>query len=332
MTPRTLRAADGSAPSRFCFGTMQFGGLADARESEAMYRAAREVGINFFDTAHLYTGGESERLLGRFAASERDALVIATKCAHPGPASAEVITREFDESRRRLGMDHVEILYIHTWCNETPLHETLSALARLVDAGAIGHVGLSNFAAWQVMKAAGIAADMGLAITILQPMYNLLKRQAEVELLPMAASEGMLVAPYSPLAGGMLTGKYLRGEEGRFTTNAQYRARYAPEWMRESTEAFVALAAEIGVNPATLAVAWVAHNPAISAPIISGRSAEQLRPSLLALDVALPEDLYQRISALVPRPAPATDRLEEQGGGASADSARRPLANLSAVH
>ncbi|MCC6008640.1 MAG: aldo/keto reductase [Rhodobacteraceae bacterium] len=314
MTHRPLIAPDGSAPSRFCFGTMQFGGAADARESRAMYDAARAAGINFFDTAYLYTGGESERLLGQFAASEREKLIIATKCAHPGPATAEVITREFDESRRRLGMDHVDILYIHKWCEQTPLQDSLRALARLVDDGAIGHVGLSNFAAWQVMKAAGIAADMGLSITILQPMYNLLKRQAEVEILPMAMAEGMLVAPYSPLAGGMLTGKYQRGEEGRFTTNAQYRARYAPAWMEDGTRAFVALAREIGVSPATLAVAWVAHHPGISAPIISARSAEQLRPSLLALDVALPDDLHARISDLVPRPAPATDRLEELAG------------------
>lgn len=315
MKHRPLTAPDGSQPSDFCFGTMQFGGTADERESRGMYDAAREAGINFFDTAHVYTGGESERLLGRFAKTEREKLIIATKCANRDPATPEVIRAELDESRRRLGMDHVDILYLHMWCPHTPIADSLRALAGLVDEGTVRHVGVSNYAAWQVMKAASVAADMGLSITILQPMYNLLKRQVEVEILPMAASEGFLVAPYGPLGGGLLTGKYARGEEGRLTTDARYKARYRRDWMHEATAAFVGIAAEIGVHPATLAVAWVAHNPAVSAPIVSARSVAQLRPSLLALEVALPEELYTRLSALTPRPAPANDRLEDQDDG-----------------
>ncbi|MDJ0823915.1 MAG: aldo/keto reductase [Rhodobacter sp.] len=310
MTP-ALHAVDGTQISRFCFGTMQFGGKADAAASRAMYEAARAAGITFFDTAYAYTDGRSEELLGDFARPERDRLFIATKCAFPGGSGGQHITAQFDESRRRLGMEIVDLLYLHRWDDEVPLEETFEALARMVETGRVRHIGVSNFSAWQTMKAARVAATFSLKIAMLQPMYNLVKRQAEVEILPMAEAEGFAVCPYSPLGGGLLTGKYGHGDAGRLTDDAMYKARYGQDWMHAAATALGDYAAELGVSPITLAVAWVAHNPAITAPIVSARSAEQLSPSLAALEFAMDDALYARLSALTPTPPPATDRTEE---------------------
>ncbi|SFJ09933.1 aldo/keto reductase [Jannaschia pohangensis] len=306
-----ITAIDGTPLSALCFGCMQFGGTADAAASQAMYDACRAAGVTFFDTAHVYTDGASETLLGGFARAERDNLIIATKAAYQGGAGRQNILTSLDDSRRRLGMDVIDILYLHRWDDKTPLEESFETLARLQADGAIRHVAVSNFAAWQVTKAQAVAAGFDTRIDMIQPMYNLVKRQAEVEILPMAASEGIAVAPYSPLGGGLLSGKYARGDEGRLTTDKRYAARYAPDWMHETARGLVALADAEGVPPATLAVAWVASNPAVTAPIISARNTEQLAPSLAAATLTLSPDLRAALTALSPTPAPATDRLEE---------------------
>ncbi len=305
-----FKTLSGQSVSRFSFGCMQFGGGATEVESGAMYAACREAGISFFDTAYGYTEGKSETYLGRLIANERDDVFVATKCAYTG-ASPAAITEQIAESRRRMGIEVIDLLYLHRWDDTVPLEDTLAALAGPVGDGVVRHVGVSNFASWQVMKARAMAQRMGFDIVALQPMYNLVKRQVEVELLPMALSEGFAVCPYSPLGGGLLTGKYQQGGGGRLVEDERYAARYAPEWMTEATTGLVALAAEVGVSPATLAVAWVAQNPAIYGPIISARNAQQLSPSLAALSFQMDDALYQRMSALSPTPPPATDRLEE---------------------
>ncbi len=185
---------------------MQFGGTADAAASRAMFDACREAGITFFDTAHTYTGGQSEELLGGFIQQDRDALIIATKTGYTGGSGRENIRAQFDESRSRLKLDAVDILYLHRWDPTTPLLETFEALCELQARGKIRHIGVSNFAAWQVMKAQAVAEQLGTRVDIIQPMYSLIKRQAEVELFPMALSEDFAVAPYSPLGSGLLTG------------------------------------------------------------------------------------------------------------------------------
>jgi aryl-alcohol dehydrogenase-like predicted oxidoreductase len=306
-----ITSPDGTPASRFAFGTMQFGGAADEAASRAMYHACIDAGITHFDTAYLYTDGAAETLLGRFAAVQRDRLVIATKAGYTGGAGRENILAQFDTSRQRLAMDYVDILYLHRFDPDTPLRETMATFADLKSRGLIGHVGLSNFAAWQVMKAACIAAEFDLRVSILQPMYSLVKRQAEVEILPMAAAEGMVVAGYSPLAGGLLTGKYARGETGRLTGNERYAIRYGQDWMREAAVALVEIAAELGTDPATLAVAWAARHPARPVPLISGRSVEQIAPALAAMSYPMDDALYERLAALTPAPPPATDRTEE---------------------
>jgi aryl-alcohol dehydrogenase-like predicted oxidoreductase len=208
-------------------------------------------------------------------------------------------------------VDTVDILYLHRWDEDTPLAETFETLAKLQTSGAVRYIGVSNFAAWQVMKAQAVAASFDTRIDILQPMYSLVKRQAEVEILPMALSEGMAVASYSPLGGGLLTGKYLSGGTGRLLTDERYSERYAPDWMHQASRSLFDLASDVGTNPATLAVAWVARHAGITAPIISARNVEQLKPSLAAGSYDLSVDLYDRVSRLTPAPAPATDRLEE---------------------
>ena len=309
----SLSAPDGTPPSALCFGAMQFGGAADERASREMYDAARAAGVNFFDTAYAYTGGESERLLGRFVAPERERLIVATKVDNKGGSGADNIRRSFDESRRRLGLDAIDLLYLHRWDGEVPLEETFEALAGLVQSGGVRSLGVSNFAAWQAVKAHGVARSFGVEVAALQPMYNLVKRQAEVEILPMAEAEGIAVAPYSPLGGGLLTGKYAAGGTGRLTTDEMYRARYAPGWMHDAAERLALLARDEGVDPATLAVAWVMRHPGVTAPIVSARDAAQLAPSLAAAGFEMDDALYARISALTPAPPPATDRLEEVG-------------------
>ncbi|MGG7645598.1 aldo/keto reductase [Rhodovulum sp. YNF3179] len=311
MPNAPLITADDQPASRFVFGTMQFGGRADAAASQALFEASRAAGITHFDTAHVYTDGASETLLGRFAAPERDRLFIATKAGYKGGAARDNILRTFDESRTRLGMDSVDLLYLHRWDGDTPLEETFETLAGLQDRGLVRHVGVSNYAAWQVMKAQAVARSFGTGIDVIQPMYNLVKRQAEVEILPMAATEGIAVQPYSPLGGGLLSGKYAAGGSGRLTEDDRYAARYAPDWMHEAAAGLVRLAGETGHDPATLAVAWVAAHPAVTGPIVGARSVAQLDPSLAAMGLTLDADLKARLDALAPAPAPATDRLEE---------------------
>ena len=299
----------GRAVSRFSFGAMQFGGTADAAVSGEIYGVCREAGINFFDTAYGYTEGRSERIIEDLIAPERDDVFLATKCAYSG-ASAAVIEAEFSESRRRLKTDVVDLLYIHRWDDRVPLEESLGVLAGFVTAGSVRYLGLSNFAAWQVMKAVRIGAGLGVSITVLQPMYNLVKRQAEVELLPMAEAEGFAVCPYSPLGGGLLTGKYGAGGDGRLSTNAQYASRYREDWMHRCATALGEVAGGLGVAPATLAVAWVARHKGVFGPIISARSVNQVKPSLAGMDFVMDDALYERLSALSPTPPPATDRTE----------------------
>ena len=298
--------------SPLAFGCMQFGGRADAPASRAMFDAARAAGITHFDTAHVYTGGGSERLLGGFVAGDAS-VQVATKLGYDGGAGRANLVAQFDESRRRLGMDAVDLVYLHRFDPATPLEETLEVFADWQTRGFLARIGLSNFAAWQVMKAQAVAARLGTRIDVIQPMYNLVKRQVEVEILPMCADQGIAVHGYSPLGGGLLTGKYAAGGSGRLAEDSRYAARYAPEAMHKAAAGLALMAEEVGTHPATLAVAWVmACKIAPVIPLVSARDAAQLGPSLAALTFTLTDALRARLTALYPAPAPATDRLEEE--------------------
>lgn len=309
MTHMITRA--GAPLSRLTFGTMQFGGGADATASRALYDAARAAGINHFDTAVGYNDGASERLLGPMVMPERDDIFVASKVGYMGGAGAANISAQFDRVRSQTKLDFIDLLYMHRFDGDTPLEETFTALADLQSKGLIGHIGVSNYAAWQVMKAQTVAQSLGTRIDVIQPMYNLVKRQAEVELFPMAVDQDMLICPYSPLGGGLLTGKYAAGGAGRLSEDKRYAARYGLDWMHSAAKALSEMAAKLAVDPATLAVAWAAAHPAKPSPIISARSVAQLAPSLAAEGYDLSAEVYAQMAALTPTPPPATDRIEE---------------------
>jgi aryl-alcohol dehydrogenase-like predicted oxidoreductase len=311
--------------SQLGLGTMPFGGDTDEDEAGAIVAACLDAGINMFDCADVYTGGRAETILGRLIAPVRDDVVLATKVGFPsGPGvnrrgtSPAHVRLSVEESLARLGTDRIDLYYLHRFDRHTDIEHTLRTLDALVTAGKILYIGVSNFAAWQVATALGLCALNGWApIVALQPMYNLVKRQAEVELLPLAQSADLAVFPYSPLAGGLLTGKYGTtpgSGEGRLVSNQMYRSRYRDEGGFVAAADLAALAAEIGCHPATLAVAWVGSHPGVTAPLIGGRSLEQLQPSLAAVDFELDDELRGRISALTPEPPPATDRSEQSSG------------------
>ncbi len=308
--------------SSLCFGTMTFGDGADEQTSATLYGMCRDKGINFFDCANVYAKGESERILGRLIKPHRDEVVIATKAyfktnddINGRGLSRFHLTKSLEQSLKRLDTDYVDLFYLHHFDEETPIEESLSTLNDFVRQGKVLYLGLSNFAAWQVMKSILITQLKNLApIACIQPMYNLLKRQCESELLPMAASEGLGVFPYSPLAGGWLSGKYINAEPavGRFNTSKMYQKRYEQEKNRETTQAFLDFAKEKNYHPVSLAIAWAGSNPNITAPIIGARNEAQLGPALNAIDLALSESDRNTISGFSLSPAIATDRAEER--------------------
>ncbi len=307
-----ITSPDNSSVSQFAFGTMQFGHRATEADSAAMFEASLAAGITHFDTAYVYTDGQAETILGKLAAPHRDSLVIATKVGYFGGCGRGNLFAQFDVSQQRLNMDMVDVLYLHRFDQDTDLGETMDALAELKQAGKIRYIGLSNFAAWQVMKAVMEGAKRDLTIDIMQPMYNLVKRQAEVEILPMCADQGIFPTTYSPLGGGLLTGKYRTANaKGRLHEMKEYTVRYGQEFMHHTARELSILAKDIGTHPATLACAWAAAHPSAPSPILSARNMTQLAPSLAALNFDMSADLYDRIVALSPTPPPATDRLEE---------------------
>lgn len=290
-----------------------------------MFHRCREVGINFFDTANVYNKGRSEEILGQLIADCRDEIVVSSKVGFSigADVNARGLSRRHvmgsvEASLKRLGTDHLDFYFLHTFDPRTPIEETLRALDDLVHQGKILYPAVSNWAAWQIATALGISAREGLArFACIQPMYNLVKRQAEVEILPLAQAERMGVITFSPLGGGLLTGKYSptrRPERGRLVEDSLYKTRYGDPLYYDIAERFAAHAQERGVHPASLAVAWVISHPAVTAPIIGARNVAQLEASLSALDVPMTPEWRAEISALSVEPPPATDRSEERSG------------------
>jgi aryl-alcohol dehydrogenase-like predicted oxidoreductase len=314
-------ADTGVQVSRLALGTMTFGGAADAKTSRAIFDRCREVGINLFDCANVYENGLSEEILGDLVADCRDEVLITSKAFFPTGqdpnaqgASRRHLRQAVEGSLRRLHTDRIDLYFIHRFDGKTSLEETLRALDDLVSEGKVLYTAASNFAAWQVEKALGISALRGfVGFKALQPMYNLVKRQAEVEILPMAEAENLAVFPYSPLGGGLLTGKYTgddRAAGGRLVESEMYQIRYRDTY--DTAGRFAAFAREHGWEPAALAVAWVGSHPAVTAPLIGARNLEQLEGSLAALEIEVTPELRAEISALSPEPPPATDRNDER--------------------
>ncbi|MBB6480680.1 aldo/keto reductase [Spirochaeta isovalerica] len=308
--------------SELCFGTMSFGGDADKSTSLAMYKKARDRGINFFDCANVYQKGLAEEYLGEFSSAERQELILTTKAYFPfgdginsKGASRKHLFESLHASLKRLKTDYVDLFYIHRFDDNMDLADIMRTLDDMVSQGKILYPAVSNFAAWQVVKANSIASERGYApIRCIQPMYNLAKRQAEVEILPMAQSENIAVTSYSPLGGGLLTGKYGKNrkpETGRIVANKMYGRRYGDQINFNIAEAFTEFAEKNNMNPVSLAVRWVAAHSAVTAPIIGARNPGQLEDSLASVDINMTEEMRNEISSFSPEPPPATDRNEE---------------------
>lgn len=309
--------------SRLALGTMTFGGETDAAAAATMVQRARSAGVNLFDTADVYQGGNAEEILGRLLRGWRDEVVLATKAYYPtGPdrnargSSRYHLMRAVEASLTRLATDRIDVYYLHHFDEVTDIGESLRALDDLVRQGKILYPACSNFAAWQVAHALGLAAADGLApLCAVQPMYNLLRRQAEVEILPMAQALGLAAIVYGPTAGGLLTGKYAgsaRPAATRFAEDPVYQNRYADASSGAAAAAFTVLAGEMGFAPATLAVSWAASHPAVTSVLLGARTVEQLDTGLAAADLVLDAAAYGRVGAVTPTPPPATDRSEER--------------------
>lgn len=308
--------------SRLCFGTMSFGGRADKTTSEAMYRLCRERGINFFDSANVYQHGLAEQYLGEFIQGERSEVIITTKGGSPmadDPTargnSRKHLIQALDDSLKRLNTDYVDLYFLHHVDPYTPLEETMRTLSLFLSQGKVRALGVSNHAAWQIAKMQGFAALANLSpLHCIQPMYNIAKRQAEVEILPLAQEEGLGVISYSPLGGGLLSGRYAQEQapsSGRLVENSIYQKRYAGPFYQRVATAFSLLSHQWDIPQVALAIAWVASNPAITSPIIGAANTTQLEGALASLEVSIDDEMKEAIDAISAPPPPATDRSEE---------------------
>ncbi len=305
--------------SALCLGTMMFGDQTGREEAAAILADARERGINFIDTADVYTRGASESMLGELLAGQREHWVLATKLGNAmgdGPNQAGYsrswMLREIDASLARLRTDHVDILYLHRDYNGTDLEEPLRALDAMLRAGKIRYWGVSNFRGWRIAEMVRIAAQLGMpAPVVCQPYYNLLNRQPEVEVLPACAHYRIGVVPYSPIARGVLTGKYAPGQapaEGTRAGRADRRIMET-EFREESLRIAQRLQAHAQAKGCTLAqfaTAWVLANPAVSAVIAGPRTLAQWQDYAPALEVRITDEDEALVDSLVAPGHPST--------------------------
>ena len=287
MSYRRL-GASGLMVSPLCLGTMMFGAQTDAAEAGRIMGAARDAGINFIDTANVYNKGESERVTGALIAEDRDKWVLASKLSNPfgrGPnqrgSGRKAVLQAVDDSLARLATDYVDVMYLHVDDYDTPLDETVDALAHVIAAGKVNYVGVSNFPSWRIAEIVHLCVEAGIQPPIVcQPNYNAVSRTAEVEVIPACGHFGLGVANYSPLARGILTGKYIGVSTPDPTTRA---GRNDPrmmesEWRPESLEIagqFVERAKQRGISPAQFAVLWCLNNALVTSVIAGPRTLEQ---------------------------------------------------------
>ncbi len=321
----TTLGETGMEVSRLALGCMNFGSgepwmIDDEEKSREIIERALELGINFLDTANVYSRGESEEIVGRAIEEyDRSELVVATKVYHrmrEGPNGAGLsrkhVLDQAEASLNRLGTDYIDLYQIHRWDDDTPVHETLSALDHLVDEGVVRYVGASTMPAWKFTRAL-YAADVENyeRFVSMQPEYNAVDRHEEANVLPACAAEGVGVLPWSPLAGGFLTGKYSRDEEpesGRAATD-EYTARRFTEENWAVLDEIRDIAESKGATPAQVGIAWLLHKDVVTAPIIGPRRLDHLEENVESLGISLTDAEIERIEApKTPRwPAPGKD-------------------------
>ena len=299
---QTYLGHSGLVVSRLCLGTMTFGDPADLDTSRKIVERFRDAGGTFFDTADVYVDGHSEEVLNAVLGDDRDDVVIATKASGAtgeGPndrsASRRHLLKAVDDSLDRLGTDYIDLYQLHRWDPTTPLEETLSTLEDLVRSGKVLHVGISNYLGWQLERAVRQQEAAGYDRFIsLQPQYSLVERKIELETLPAARANSLGILAWSPLAAGFLTGKYTRGEP------AEGRGRFA-RWVGNMSErgwatldAVREIAAQRGVEPAAVAIAWLLAKPDVF-PIVGATRPDQLDATLAAADLRLDDDEIARL-------------------------------------
>jgi aryl-alcohol dehydrogenase-like predicted oxidoreductase len=303
----------GLTVSRLCLGTMNFGPQTSEPDSHAILDAALDHGINFVDTANRYGGdlgyGATESILGRWFAQgggRREKTVLATKLygdmsdwPNDGKLSALNIRRALDASLRRLQTDYVDLYQFHHVDRDTPWDEIWQAMEVAVAQGKVLYAGSSNFAGWHIATAQEHARRRNYTgLVSEQSIYNLLTRDIELEVIPAAQANGLGIIPWSPLQGGLLGGVVRKEREGR--RRLEGRAKQSLESRREAIEAYEDLAAELGHEPGDVALAWLLHQPAVTAPIIGPRTADQLDAAVRALDVTLDAAALERLDELFP--------------------------------
>jgi aryl-alcohol dehydrogenase-like predicted oxidoreductase len=307
--------ASGLRLSVLTMGTMTFGGTGGFASvgSTGLDGARRqldrclEAGINLVDTADVYSDGLSEEIVGEALEGRRDDVLVATKARMPmgdGPNDAGLsrhhLVTACEASLRRLRTDRIDLYQVHEWDGQTPIDETLQALDDLVHAGKVRYVGCSNYAGWQLMKALGVAERRGLARFVSQQIhYTLQAREAEYELVPIAIDQGIGVLVWSPLAAGLLSGKYRRGEPG--PAGSRLLSGWDEPPVRDQAKLYdivdvvVAVAKDRGVSPAQVALAWLLERPAVTSLVIGARTDEQLADNLGAADLALSQEELTRL-------------------------------------
>jgi aryl-alcohol dehydrogenase-like predicted oxidoreductase len=327
MQYRTL-GESGLIVSDLALGTMVFdedsARSASFEDSIAMVHAFLDAGGTHIDTANVYGAGRSERVVGRAIAGRREEVVLATKVRFPmgedrndAGLSRRHVIASVDASLERLGTDWIDLLYMHAWDPLTPLEESLRAFDDLVTAGKVRYVGVSNFAAWQLMKALGVSSCAGrVRFVAAQYQYSLLTRDIEWEFTDLCWSEGVGIVPWSPLAGGWLAGKYARGErpsEGRVATQPD---RDEESWVKRNTEhtwavvdTVTRVAAEAGVTSSQVALAWLLSRPGVDSVIIGVRTMDQLEDDLGSSDLELGDELLDLLDAASAVPAPYPHRF-----------------------
>ena len=304
--------------SELILGTMGFGGSGQFRGvgeigldgARRQIDLALDAGVNVIDTADIYSSGAAEEIIGQALGTRRDRVLLATKARFAmgsGPNDAGLSRHHLIEaceaSLRRLQTDHIDLYQVHEWDGQTPLEETLGALDQLLHSGKVRYVGCSNFAGWQVMKALGIARQKGMPEFVSQQVYlSLQERSAEYEIVPSAIDQGLGLLIWSPLAGGLLSGKYRRGQP------PPAGSRHASEWseppvynedkLYDTIETLVEIAEARGVSAAQVALAWLLARPGITSVIVGARTDEQLADNLAAATLELTQEEHQRLEAV----------------------------------